>query len=165
MAISACTMWVSDSPGTDRPLTRKPNRAAPSIPARKAPTIPPQKRSGTNTVKCQTAIPIITQTRRLIGSPSPLLLALLSPALLALLGALRGSRARGARDRWLWLGAVAVSALGGIATATAARRIGRGWRGGPRARAAARTSRHPRCSAARLLDGLWLSHLRNLGRF
>ena len=29
--------------------------------------MPPQKRSGTNTVKCQTAIPIIAQTTRDIG--------------------------------------------------------------------------------------------------
>ena len=41
--------------------------------ARKAPTIPPQKRSGTNTVKCQMAIPIITQTSMLIGAPPVLL--------------------------------------------------------------------------------------------
>src|SRR3954469_8258377 len=136
MAISACTMWVSDSPGTDRPLTRKPNRAAPSIPARKAPTIPPQKRSGTNTVKCQTAIPIITQTSRLIGSPSPVLLALLAPALLALLGALRGSRARGAGDRRPRFGAVAV------------RRLGWRRRGGPRPRAVAGASGHPGGPAA-----------------
>ena len=39
----------------------------PTAPARKAPTIPPRKRSGTKTVKCQTAMPIITQTMTLIG--------------------------------------------------------------------------------------------------
>src|SRR3954471_11832459 len=137
MAISACTMWVSDSPGTDSPLTRKPNRAAPSIPARKAPTIPPQKRSGTNTVKCQTAIPIITQTSRLMASPSPVFLALLAPALLALLGALRGSRARGAGDRRPRFGAVAV------AVTVAVRRLGWRRRGGPRPGAVAGASGHP----------------------
>ena len=60
-------MSVSLAPGTVRPLTKKPNSAATTAEARKAPTIPPQKRSGTNTVKCQTAMPIMTQTTRLIG--------------------------------------------------------------------------------------------------
>ena len=60
-------MCVSLWPGTLPPLTISPNSAAAMLAARKAPTIPPQKRSGTNTVKCQTAIPIITQTSRLIG--------------------------------------------------------------------------------------------------
>ena len=40
--------------------------AAPRIATTKAPTIPPQKRSGTKTMKCQIAIPIITQTSMLI---------------------------------------------------------------------------------------------------
>ena len=45
----------------------KPKMAAPMVATMNAPTIPPQKRSGTNTMKCQIAIPIITQTSMLIG--------------------------------------------------------------------------------------------------
>jgi hypothetical protein len=59
-------MSVSLCPGTDPPFTISPNSAAKMLAARKAPTIPPQKRSGTNTVKCQTAMPIMTQTIMLI---------------------------------------------------------------------------------------------------
>jgi len=55
-------MSVSFWPGTVSPFTRKPTMTDPRTAAPKAPTIPPQKRSGRNTVKCHTAIPIITHT-------------------------------------------------------------------------------------------------------
>ena len=60
-------MSVSLWPGIEPPLTIRPTTAAPTAAARKAPTIPPQKRSGTNTAKCQIAMPIMTQTSMLIG--------------------------------------------------------------------------------------------------
>ena len=63
MASSAGSRCVSSAPGTWTPFTMNPNSDEPAIAARNAPTIPPQKRSGRNTVKCQTARPIITQTR------------------------------------------------------------------------------------------------------
>src|SRR4051812_19997626 len=135
----------------------KPKMAAETKAATKAPTIPPQKRSGTNTVKCHTAIPIITQTSRLIAaSPSPVLLALLAPALLALLGALGGARACAARGRWR-----ALRAVGPVTVAVA----GRGRRGlWPWA--ATRARGHASGPAARLRShgGSGLGRLCCLGR-
>src|SRR5918999_2552946 len=62
IAIRAWTSSVSFWPGTVPPFTAKPKIAAETTAARKAPTMPPQKRSGRKTVKCQTAMPIMTQT-------------------------------------------------------------------------------------------------------
>src|SRR4051794_6569909 len=88
--------------------------AAPNIAARNAPTIPPRKRSGTQTAKCQIAIPIITHTRTLtLASPSPVLLALPARLGLRLLLRLlaRGARAGGAGYRRGLLGGGSVRAL------------------------------------------------------
>src|SRR3954470_14881372 len=66
----AASRCVSLSPGTLKPETITPNTTAPAIAASSAPTIPPQKLSGSQIVKCQMAIAIITQTSMLIGRAS-----------------------------------------------------------------------------------------------
>src|SRR5687768_17099832 len=75
------------------PVTIAPATAPP-----KAPTIPPRKRSGTNTVKCQRATPIVNQTTAAISeSPSsrpPVLPLATATLLLALAGAAQGCGAR-----------------------------------------------------------------------
>ena len=104
--------------------------------ATNAPTIPPQKRSGRNTVKCHTAIPIITQTTKPIASALPCSLRSLTLRLpLGLDGGARGSRGSGRRST-------------GVSAEGSAARSG-GGEGVASGRAAVRRRRLARCAVAR----------------
>src|SRR3954447_18929317 len=71
-------MAMSTVPRSVSPIERPetiwkiaPETMAPAIAQSRAPTIPAQKRSGTNTVKCQSAMPIVNQTTAAISSGAP----------------------------------------------------------------------------------------------
>ena len=86
-------------PGPRGPTRGSRTAPAPTMATRNAPTMPPQKRSGTNTVKCQMAIPIITQTTMAIAQRLPCFLRpRLARARLGL-GACRRCCSRGSRRR------------------------------------------------------------------
>src|SRR5688500_12810552 len=93
-------MSVSPIPLLDVIWTIAPETIAPAIAPRNAPTIPPQNRSGTNTVKCHSAIPIVSHTSAAISSSprssGPPVLSLAATALLLppLLDPLHRGRAR-----------------------------------------------------------------------
>src|SRR4051794_9693468 len=66
-ASKAALMLRSCRPIIWKPARQKPTMTAPMTAATNAPTMPPQNLSGTQTAKCQRAMPIMIQTNRLMS--------------------------------------------------------------------------------------------------
>src|SRR4051812_47885694 len=71
MAMSTVPRSVSPMERPETIWKIAPEIMAPAIAPSRAPTIPAQKRSGTKTVKCQSAMPIVNQTTAAISSGTP----------------------------------------------------------------------------------------------